>query len=76
MGGILRFFESVIYGIKRISNRFNSDNLTAYAAQAAFFTFISIFPFLMLLLSLLKYIPIQQHKYRRLGFGFSNSSNK
>lgn len=58
MGGILRFFESVIYGIKRISHRFNSDNLTAYAAQAAFFTFISIFPFLMLLLSLLKYIPI------------------
>lgn len=58
MGGILRFFESVIYGIKRISNRFNSDNLTAYAAQAAFFIFISIFPFLMLLLSLLKYIPI------------------
>lgn len=58
MGSILGFFESVIYGIKRISNRFNSDNLTAYAAQAAFFTFISIFPFLMLLLSLLKYIPI------------------
>lgn len=58
MGGILRFFESVMYAIKRISNRFNADKLTAYAAQAAFFTFISIFPFLMLLLSLLKYIPI------------------
>lgn len=58
MSAVLRFFESVIHGIKRISKRFESDNLTAYAAQAAFFIFISIFPFLMLLLSLLKYIPI------------------
>lgn len=37
MGGILRFFESVMYGIKRISNRLNADKLTAYAAQAACF---------------------------------------
>lgn len=54
----MRFIKSVIYWIERISKRFEADNLTAYAAQAAFFTFISIFPFLMLLLSLLKYIPI------------------
>lgn len=58
MNGILSFFEYVIHGIERISKRFDNDNLTAYAAQAAFFIFISIFPFLMLLLSLLKYIPI------------------
>ena len=58
MGGKLNFFEYVIHGIQRISKRFENDNLTAYAAQAAFFIFISIFPFLMLLLSLLKYIPI------------------
>ncbi len=58
MNGILSFFEYAVHGIKRISKRFENDNLTAYAAQAAFFIFISIFPFLMLLLSLLKYIPI------------------
>lgn len=58
MSAVLKFFESVIYGIKRLTKRFESDNLTAYAAQAAFFIFISIFPFLMLLLSLLKFIPI------------------
>ena len=58
MGGKLNFFEYAIHGIQRISKRFENDNLTAYAAQAAFFIFISIFPFLMLLLSLLKYIPI------------------
>ena len=52
------FVANVVYGVKRISKRFDSDNLTAYAAQSAFFVFISIFPFLMLFLNFLKYIPI------------------
>ncbi|MCM1299088.1 MAG: YihY/virulence factor BrkB family protein [Firmicutes bacterium] len=50
--------EVCIYAVNRISKRFEADNLTAYAAQAAFFIFISVFPFLMLFLNLLKYIPI------------------
>ncbi len=50
--------STCIYVVKRISKRFEADNLTAYAAQAAFFIFISIFPFLMLFLNLIKYIPI------------------
>ena len=49
---------SCAYAIKRFSKRFEADNLTAYAAQATFFIFISIFPFLMLFLNLIKYIPI------------------
>ena len=47
----------LIYSVERISKRFDADNLSAYAAQAAFFIFISIFPFLMLFLNLLQYIP-------------------
>lgn len=47
----------LIYTIDRISRRFDADNISAYAAQAAFFIFISIFPFLMLFLNLLQYIP-------------------
>lgn len=58
MGKIKSFAATVFYGVKRISKRFASDNLTAYAAQSAFFVFISIFPFLMLFLNILKYIPI------------------
>lgn len=50
--------STIIYAVERISKRFEADNLTAYAAQAAFFIFISIFPFLMLFLNLIKYIPI------------------
>ncbi|MCH5199420.1 MAG: YihY/virulence factor BrkB family protein [Oscillospiraceae bacterium] len=52
------FITSCAYAVKRLSKRFEADNLTAYAAQATFFIFISIFPFLMLFLNLIKYIPI------------------
>lgn len=58
MSKIKSLAETVIYRIKRIAKRFDSDNLTVYAAQSAFFVFISIFPFLMLFLNLLKYIPV------------------
>lgn len=51
------FLITSVYLIKRIAKRFSDDNLTTFAAQAAFFMFISIFPFLMLFLNLLKYIP-------------------
>lgn len=43
--------------VKRIVNRFHNDNLTAYSAQSAFFLFISFFPFLMLILNLMQYLP-------------------
>ncbi len=52
-----KMIGTLIYAVERISKRFDSDNLSAYAAQSAFFIFISIFPFLMLFLNLLKYIP-------------------
>ena len=52
------FIASCAHTVKRFSKRFEADNLTAYAAQATFFIFISIFPFLMLFLNLIKYIPI------------------
>lgn len=58
MDKLKSFAATVFYGIKRVSKRFDTDNLTAYAAQSAFFIFISIFPFLMLFLNFLKYIPI------------------
>lgn len=57
MQKLIKAIGKLIYSIERISKRFDSDNISAYAAQAAFFIFISVFPFLMLFLNLLKYIP-------------------
>ena len=58
MRKLIDIITSCAYFVKRLSKRFETDNLTAYAAQATFFIFISIFPFLMLFLNLIKYIPI------------------
>jgi len=57
MQKLKKVISKLIYTVERISKRFDADNLSAYAAQAAFFIFISIFPFLMLFLNLLQYIP-------------------
>ena len=57
MQKLKKVIGKLIYGIERITKRFDADNLSAYAAQAAFFIFISIFPFAMLFLNLLQYIP-------------------
>lgn len=46
--------------IKGFNNRLNEDKISAFSAQAAFFLILSIVPFLSLLLTLVKYLPISQ----------------
>jgi len=43
---------------KQIGDKFSSDEMSVYAAQASFFIILAAFPFLMLLLSLIQVIPI------------------
>lgn len=47
----------LIYGGKRIWNKYTKDEITVYAAQASFFIVLAFFPFLMLLLTLIQFIP-------------------
>lgn len=47
--------------IKGFINRLKQDNVGAFSAQAAFFLIMSIVPFLSLLLTLIKYLPISRH---------------
>lgn len=49
--------KSLILHLKEIIIKYNRDEITVYAAQASFFIVISFFPFLMLLLSLIQFIP-------------------
>ena len=46
--------------ITAIPKRLNEENISAYAAHAAFFTFISAFPFILLLLTVIKYTPLTE----------------
>lgn len=42
---------------KRIADKFIKDEMTVYAAQASFFILLSFFPFVMVLMTLLQFIP-------------------
>ena len=44
--------------IGSIINKAQKDHITAYSAQAAFFTVLSFFPFLIVVLSLMRFFPI------------------
>ncbi len=46
--------------ISLLSKKIRDDHVAAFSAQAAFFIIISFFPFVMLLLSIVKYFPIEQ----------------
>lgn len=47
----------LIIGGKKIWDKYVKDEITVYAAQASFFIVIAFFPFIMLLLTLLQFIP-------------------
>ncbi len=47
--------------IKGFTNRLKKDHVSAFSAQAAFFLFMSIIPFLSLLLTMIKFLPITQN---------------
>ena len=44
--------------IQKIANQIKEDNITAHSAHAAFFLFISTFPFMILIMTLIKYTPL------------------
>lgn len=48
---------AAIIKIKQIIDKYNRDEITVYAAQASFFIVLSAFPFIMLLLSVIQFIP-------------------
>lgn len=50
----------IIGNVKTFLDKCSLDNITAFAAQSAFFILLSAIPFLMVFSSLLKYTPITQ----------------
>lgn len=51
------FMSSWILRGKQVFDNYNRDEISVYAAQASFFIVISFFPFLMLLLTLIQFVP-------------------
>lgn len=46
--------------LKGFTNRLKKDQVSAFSAQSAFFLIMSVLPFLSVLLTLVKYLPISQ----------------
>lgn len=52
--------------IQEFLKRSKEDNISAYAAQAAFFLILSAFPFVILLLTLTRFLPVDQGDFIEL----------
>lgn len=52
--------KSTVRLIGLLLKKLRDDHIAAFSAQAAFFIIISFFPFIMLLLSIVQYFPIQE----------------
>lgn len=48
----------ILFMIKEISNKISRDHITNYAAQSCFYIVLSFFPCLLVLMSLVHYLPI------------------
>lgn len=51
----------IINTLKRITEKFKNDHLSEYASQCAFFIFLSFIPFIILAISIIKYINLDPH---------------
>ena len=53
-------FWKIAGGVRLFVKKCKSDNISAFAAQSAFFIILSIIPFLMLFISLVQYTPVTE----------------
>lgn len=69
----MKVLLKAVFAIKKALNKIYSDNVGAYAAQSSFFIIVSIFPFIMLLLTLIQYTPITKDFLLKLIADFTPS---
>ncbi len=60
----MKIAVSIYKIIQAFNRKIRDDFVSAFSAQAAFFVIISFFPFIMLLLTLLQYLPITEETLR------------
>lgn len=62
--------KAIYFMIKAFLRKLREDTVSAFAAQTAFFVILSFLPFLMLLLTLLKFLPVTAEELLVTGESF------
>lgn len=62
---MLRAAVEIFYFVKRFTDRAFKDHVSAYAAQAAFFIILSFIPFVLFLLTVVRYTPLTKEMVDR-----------
>ena len=57
----------MIKTIRGFMKRLNEDHVGAYAAQSAYFILLSFIPFVLLVVTLVKYTPLTRDQYAAHG---------
>ena len=58
----MKFFMKTVKNVSYFFKRTDEDHIGEYTAQCAYYTFLSFIPFIILLLSLIKYLNIETDK--------------
>lgn len=66
----MNFISKLIQLIRFFLNKMKEDAVSAFSAQAAFFIVLSFIPFLMLLLTLIQYLPITEESLVHVASSF------
>jgi len=56
----MKYFTGIFHFSKQLINKNKEDKIGTYAAHTSFFTFISLFPFMIILMTCIKYTPLTE----------------
>ena len=64
----MKFLLHTVQNIMGFARRISDDHVSAFAAQSAYFILMSIIPILLLMLTMIRYLPITQEDLTNMFF--------
>ena len=64
----MKFLLHIVQNVMGFSRRIRDDHVSAFAAQSAYFILMSIIPILLLMMTMIRYLPITQEDLAHMFF--------
>ena len=64
----MKFLLHIVQNVMGFSRRIRDDQVSAFAAQSAYFILMSIIPILLLMMTMIRYLPITQEDLAHMFF--------